>query len=122
MAELQTLPGIGPFYSALVVVRACGLTDVLSTQEGHSRAAVRSLYGLDHDPDEAELTAIAEAWRPFRTWAAVVPARGRDTTRDTDAACDDRILALASRRAHPQSPRPSRPRGRRRAHRLWRRR
>lgn len=71
MAELRTLPGIGPFYSALVVVRACGLTDVLSTQEGHSRAAVRALYGLDHDPDEAELAEIAEAWRPFRTWAAV---------------------------------------------------
>jgi DNA-3-methyladenine glycosylase II len=33
---------------------------------------VRDLYGLDHDPDEAELAAIAEAWRPFRTWAAVM--------------------------------------------------
>lgn len=71
MAELQRLPGIGPFYSALVVVRACGLTDVLSTQEGHSRRAVQELYDLDHEPDEAELEAIAEAWRPFRTWAAV---------------------------------------------------
>jgi DNA-3-methyladenine glycosylase II len=72
MLDLQELPGIGPFYSALVVIRACGLTDVLSTQEGHSRDAVRDLYGLDHDPDAAELAAIAEAWRPFRTWAAVM--------------------------------------------------
>jgi DNA-3-methyladenine glycosylase II len=71
MAELQRLPGIGPFYSALVVVRACGLTDVLSTQEQHSRRAVQTLYGLDHEPDEQELAAIAEAWRPFRTWATV---------------------------------------------------
>ena len=71
MAALQQLPGIGAFYSALVVVRACGLTDVLSTQEPHSRRAVRSLYGLDHEPDDAELAAIAEAWRPFRTWATV---------------------------------------------------
>ena len=71
MAELQQLPGVGPFYSALVVVRACGLTDVLSTQEPHSRRAVRTLYGLDHEPDEAELTSMAEAWRPFRTWATV---------------------------------------------------
>ena len=71
MAELQRLPGIGPFYSALVVVRACGLTDVLSTQEPHSRRAVQALYGLDHEPDETELAAIAEAWRPFRTWATV---------------------------------------------------
>jgi DNA-3-methyladenine glycosylase II len=71
MVELQRLPGIGPFYSALVVVRACGLTDVLSTAEPQSRRAVQALYGLDHEPDAAELTAIAEPWRPFRTWATV---------------------------------------------------
>jgi DNA-3-methyladenine glycosylase II len=92
-AELQRLPGIGPFYSALVVVRACGLTDVLSTQEPHSRRAVRSLYGLDHEPDDAELASIAEAWRPFRTWAtvalrAVGPRLGTTdgTTRGTTTA------------------------------------
>jgi len=71
MAELQRLPGIGPFYSALVVIRACGLTDVLSTQEPHTRRAVQALYGLDHEPGEPELTALAESWRPFRTWATV---------------------------------------------------
>jgi DNA-3-methyladenine glycosylase II len=71
MPDLQRLPGIGPFYSALVVIRACGLTDVLSTQEQHSRRAVQTLYGLDHEPGGAELEALAEAWRPFRTWATV---------------------------------------------------
>jgi DNA-3-methyladenine glycosylase II len=30
MAQLQELPGIGPFYATLVVVRACGLADVLA--------------------------------------------------------------------------------------------
>lgn len=71
MVELQTLPGIGPFYSALIVIRACGLTDVLSTQEEHSRDAIRDLYGLGHRPSDAEVAAIAEHWRPFRTWATV---------------------------------------------------
>ncbi|MDR2321703.1 MAG: hypothetical protein LBE60_08660 [Microbacterium sp.] len=71
MLDVQRLPGIGPFYSALIVIRACGLADVLSTQEDHTRAAVQALYGLDHAPDDAELERIAEAWRPFRTWAAV---------------------------------------------------
>jgi DNA-3-methyladenine glycosylase II len=71
MLDVQQLPGIGPFYSALIVIRSCGLTDVLSTQEEHTRAAVQALYGLDHAPDDAELARIAEAWRPFRTWAAV---------------------------------------------------
>jgi len=72
MLDLQQLPGIGPFYSALVVIRALGLADVLSTEEQHSRAAVQQLYGLDHEPDAAELAAIAEAWRPFRTWVTVM--------------------------------------------------
>lgn len=71
MVDLQQLPGIGPFYSALIVIRALGLTDVLSTQEDHTREMVREGYGLDHVPDDDELAAIAEAWRPFRTWAAV---------------------------------------------------
>lgn len=71
MADVQRLPGIGPFYSALIVIRACGLTDVLSTQEDHTREAVERLYALDHRPGDAELERIADAWRPFRTWATV---------------------------------------------------
>ncbi|MEP6481877.1 MAG: hypothetical protein ABJA94_07715 [Rhodoglobus sp.] len=71
MLDLQRLPGIGPFYSALIVIRALGLTDVLSTEEDHTRETVREQYGLDHAPTNAELASISEAWRPFRTWAAV---------------------------------------------------
>jgi DNA-3-methyladenine glycosylase II len=71
MLDLQQLPGIGPFYSALIVIRALGLTDVLSIHEDHTREMVREGYGLDHVPNDDELAAIAEGWRPFRTWAAV---------------------------------------------------
>lgn len=71
MLDLQQLPGIGPFYSALIVIRAMGLTDVLSVQEDHTRELVREKYGFDHAPTDAELEQIAERWRPFRTWAAV---------------------------------------------------
>jgi DNA-3-methyladenine glycosylase II len=70
--DLQQLPGIGPFYSALVVVRGLGLTDVLSPEESRSREGIRQLYGLDHDPTDAEVAALAENWRPFRTWATVM--------------------------------------------------
>lgn len=75
MAELQILPGIGPFYSALVVIRACGHADVLSLAEERSRFAVQELYGLDHSPSDVELTELtelAESWRPFRTWVTVM--------------------------------------------------
>jgi len=70
--KLQSLPGIGPFYAALVVVRAAGFADVLPTDEPRLLAAVGDLYGLGHPASPSELHRIAEAWRPRRTWAAVL--------------------------------------------------
>jgi DNA-3-methyladenine glycosylase II len=70
-AELQQLPGIGPFYSSLVVLRALGHADVLPAEEAHARSAVEELYGLDHPLSRVELEELAEGWRPFRTWVMV---------------------------------------------------
>lgn len=72
MAELQRLPGIGPFYSALIVVRACGHADVLAPGEAHSREAAGQAYGFDHDLDEGEFAELAQRWRPYRTWVSVM--------------------------------------------------
>jgi DNA-3-methyladenine glycosylase II len=72
MAAMRELPGIGPFYAALIVVRAVGVTDVLAVAEERSRAAAARLYGHEAPLDEAGLVALAEAWRPFRTWATVL--------------------------------------------------
>jgi DNA-3-methyladenine glycosylase II len=71
-AELQELPGIGPFYSSLIVIRACGHADVPAPEESHSRAAIREAYGIDHEPSAAEFAEISETWRPFRTWVTVM--------------------------------------------------
>ena len=70
--RIQRLPGIGPFYSTLVVVRACGHADVLAAGESHVREAVQAAYGLDHLPTATETAALGEAWRPFRTWVSVM--------------------------------------------------
>ncbi|SDT38166.1 DNA-3-methyladenine glycosylase II [Friedmanniella luteola] len=70
-AELQRLPGIGPFYASLVVVRALGHADVLAPGESHGRAAVGQLYGLGDGVGAEELGRLAEGWRPFRTWVQV---------------------------------------------------
>jgi DNA-3-methyladenine glycosylase II len=87
-AALQLLPGIGPFWSRLVVVRALGLADALATEEPRLLAYVGELYGLGRPASVEEFERIAEAWRPYRAWAAVlvryhgdradlpVPARG----------------------------------------------
>jgi DNA-3-methyladenine glycosylase II len=72
LAELQELPGIGPFYSSLILVRACGGADLLAAAEPTGRDLVRRLYGFDHALSDAEYGELAERWRPFRTWAAVM--------------------------------------------------
>ncbi len=69
--DLQSIPGIGPFYSALIVVRASGFTDVLPNEPRALELAGR-LYGLDGPPSAAEFEAMAQSWRPFRTWAVVL--------------------------------------------------
>jgi DNA-3-methyladenine glycosylase II len=72
MAQVRRCEGIGPFYAALVVIRACGLTDVLVEHEPRVLAAAQRLYGLDAPPDQAAFTALAEPWRPYRTWTTVL--------------------------------------------------
>ena len=71
-AELQRLPGIGPFYSSLIVIRACGHADAPSLGESKSQGSGPQAYEIDHDLSDAELLALAETWRPFRTWVSVM--------------------------------------------------
>jgi DNA-3-methyladenine glycosylase II len=70
--RVQRLPGIGPFYSSLIVVRACGHADAMVVGESHVRDVVQEAYGFDHPPTPAEMTAVGETWRPFRTWVSVM--------------------------------------------------
>jgi DNA-3-methyladenine glycosylase II len=71
--ELLELPGIGPFYSRLLLVRAVGPTDVIPLGEPRLRAAAAARYQAPHvvSDDEAFLE-LAEQWRPFRTWVGVL--------------------------------------------------
>ena len=72
MGDLQRIPGIGPFYSALIVVRASGFADVLPLEEQKALALAGELYGLGAPATPEQFTEIAEAWRPYRTWAVVL--------------------------------------------------
>lgn len=69
---VQELPGIGPFYSQLIVVRACGFVDVLPADEARSRQAVHELYGITTPMTDEEYASFADRWRPYRTWAVVL--------------------------------------------------
>ena len=65
--QLQSIRGIGPFYSSLILLRSCGVVDLAVTTEKRLRARIAALYGADADPD-----AVTDGWRPFRTWTAVL--------------------------------------------------
>jgi DNA-3-methyladenine glycosylase II len=68
-AQLTAIPGIGPWTVQGALILALGREDVVLPGDLALRKAVRSAYHLDHLPLPAEVTAIAEAWRPYRSLA-----------------------------------------------------
>lgn len=88
-AHVQMLNGIGPFYAGLIVVRASGFADaLLQTPEPKllTHAARFYDYRGDGEPTLEWLTALAERWRPFRTWATVLIRVAGDRGTTVDAA------------------------------------
>lgn len=69
LAELRRLPGIGPFSAELTLVRGAGHPDVFPIAERRLHAEMAAAYDL-RDPSPAGLAAVAERWRPYRSWAA----------------------------------------------------
>jgi DNA-3-methyladenine glycosylase II len=70
--ELKSLPGIGDFSAELILLRGAGEPDCLALHEPRLRLAVARAYGLPSEPSDEELQSIAERWRPFRTWVALL--------------------------------------------------
>src|SRR6202171_5769186 len=71
LKSLQRLPGIGPFGSQLVRLRALSAVDELPTQEPRLMGAIRTEYGLAREPDLAKLEKLGKQWSPFRMWVCV---------------------------------------------------
>ena len=73
LRDLRRLPGIGPMYATLILLRGAGVSDVLTFGEPRLAGYVAHFYGTGPAPaSPEELARIAENWRPFRTWAAVL--------------------------------------------------
>jgi DNA-3-methyladenine glycosylase II len=71
--DVQRLPGIGPFYAGLIVLRATGFADALAgLPEPKGAAFAAHYYGRAEPLDGEAFAELAERWRPFRTWAAVL--------------------------------------------------
>jgi DNA-3-methyladenine glycosylase II len=71
-AQVRAIDGIGPFYSSLIVIRGTGFADVLPAAEPRLLSLVARLYRLPGPPAPEQFEALAEAWKPLRTWAAVL--------------------------------------------------
>lgn len=67
--QLEQLPGIGPFSSAIIVVRALGHTDFMTGTITELNNTVGQLYNLGHPATPGELAVISSAWSPWRTWS-----------------------------------------------------
>ena len=70
LTRLETLPGIGPFFSQGILFRGAGLADAMPDDDLTVRA-VRAACGLPDGAGAAEALARAERWRPYRMWACV---------------------------------------------------
>jgi DNA-3-methyladenine glycosylase II len=85
-AALRTLPGIGPFYADLILIRATGVTDLLPVNEPRLLALLGELYGNGEPATPARAAQLAANWTPWRTWAAVlVRAAGSRVLKDSAA-------------------------------------
>jgi len=97
VADLQAIKGIGPFYSSLIVIRGTGFTDVLPDSEPKALALTARLYHLDAPPSPDRFRELAEAWKPFRTWAVVLIRAAARRILDDAPAAPDRRPAQAGR-------------------------
>jgi len=66
MATVREIKGLGPFAAELVVIRGANAPDALARHEHRLEAEIAHRYGPDRTLDD-----IADAWRPFRSWASV---------------------------------------------------
>lgn len=82
LAALRTLPGIGPFSAELILIRGAGHPDVFPRHEPRLHAAMAEEYGLgESGSDVNQLAGIAERWKPYRSWVALLlRARAERTT------------------------------------------
>ncbi|OLF10075.1 hypothetical protein BLA60_16585 [Actinophytocola xinjiangensis] len=70
-STLRDIPGIGPFSADLILLRGAAEPDGFPTAEPLLHEEMIHAYGL-HEPTVRQLEAIAERWRPYRTWVALL--------------------------------------------------
>jgi DNA-3-methyladenine glycosylase II len=68
IAELTRVKGIGRWTAEMFLMFSLGRPDVLPVDDLGFRAAAQRQYGLAERPTAVALRALAEPWRPYRTF------------------------------------------------------
>jgi DNA-3-methyladenine glycosylase II len=79
LANLRTLPGIGPFSAELILIRGAGHPDLFPASERRLHAAMADAYHLDN-PDPGQLAELSDRWTPYRSWVALLLRIHREET------------------------------------------
>jgi DNA-3-methyladenine glycosylase II len=72
MEQLLKLPGIGPMYGTLILLRGTGSVDAMTGVEPRLPTYLAHFYGLGAEASRTQIATIMDGWRPFRTWSAVL--------------------------------------------------
>jgi DNA-3-methyladenine glycosylase II len=72
MEHLLKLPGIGPTYGTLILLRGTGSVDARTGVEPRLPTYLAHFYGLGAEASPQQIAAIMDGWRPFRTWSSVL--------------------------------------------------
>ena len=78
--ELTAVKGIGEWTAHMFLMFTLHRPDVLPVGDLGVRNAAMRAYGLPAPPEPAELEAIAEVWRPYRTRACLYLWRSLENT------------------------------------------
>jgi len=94
--SLTELKGIGVWTAHMIMMNSLGRPDVLPVGDYGIRKGAWAIYQLEDLPGPAELEAIAECWRPYRSvaswylWRAADEA-GRVKSRNVDGGQGPRV-------------------------------
>ncbi len=67
---LTAITGVGPWTVQMFLMFALRRTDIFSPGDAGLRRGLMRLYGMQDKPNEADIIAISDKWRPYRTVAS----------------------------------------------------
>jgi DNA-3-methyladenine glycosylase II len=100
--QLSTIRSVGRWTVEMLLIFTLGRPDILPVDDYGVREGYRWLHGLEKSPTPRALSAIGEAWSPFRSYAAWYLWRAAEAAKQGE---DSPLAAKRRRRtARPVTP------------------